>query len=67
MTTCPTFYGVNNKDMEGIAKALRNLYKHNVKEWNRDNLVSVLEELMGKLVSEIMVDNREQNFRGKRH
>lgn len=46
MTTCPTFFGVNDKDLEGIAKALTNLYNNNEKEWSRDNLISVMEELI---------------------
>ena len=48
MTTCPTFFGVNDKDLEGIAKALKNLSDNNEKEWSRDNLISVLEELIRK-------------------
>ena len=48
MTTCPTFFGVKNGDMEGLASALINLHKYSVGGWNRDNLVSVLEELIGR-------------------
>ena len=48
MTTCPTFFGVIDNDLEGIAKALRNLYDNNGKEWSRDNLISVMEELIRK-------------------
>ncbi len=48
MTTCPTFFGVNDRDLEGIAKALTNLHNHSEKEWSRDNMISVMEELIGK-------------------
>lgn len=55
MTTCPTFFGVDDDDLEGIAKALSNLYIYNVNEWSKDNLVSVLEELIGKTKKEFFL------------
>ena len=48
MTTCPTFFGVDDEDLDGIAKALVNLHKHGDKEWSHDNLISVMEELIGE-------------------
>ena len=48
MTTCPTFFGVVDKDLQGIAKALTNLYSHIEREWSHDSLISVMEELIGK-------------------
>ena len=55
MTTCPTFFGVQDKNVEGIAKALKNLYNHNEKEWCRDNLISVMEELIGKYLDKLVM------------
>ncbi|XP_031572953.1 F-box only protein 47-like [Actinia tenebrosa] len=45
MSTCPTFYGVDDIEIRDLAEALTLLHKECEKTWNDDDIISVIEEL----------------------
>ncbi|XP_001627407.2 F-box only protein 47 [Nematostella vectensis] len=45
MTTCPTFYGVEDAVLRELSEALEILDTEHSSKWNEDDLVSVIEEL----------------------
>lgn len=45
---CPTFFGVEDAELEELATALKILHFHcDNKDWNLDDFLSVFEELTG--------------------
>lgn len=47
MSTCPTFYGVDDAEIRELADALVLLYTECKKTWNEDGVISIIEELSG--------------------
>ena len=46
MSTCPTFYGVEDIALKEVAENLQILHKF-ADEWTDDDLISVFDELIG--------------------
>ena len=48
MENCPTFFGVEDAELEELADALKILHVYcDNKDWNDDDFISVFEELTG--------------------
>ena len=64
METSPTFYGVDDPDLEELAEALQVLLNCQ-KEWSDNNLITVFDELTGQWGSDahtVASDENQDHF-----